>query len=208
MYIDESGDLGEAGSKYIIISALIVRDFHPLDRIIKNMRRHKFKKELKKAKEIKANKSSKAVRYHMMKKLNEVEFKTIKCIVLDKEKMYGRFTVDDKHKLYDYITGKLAEYLKLPRAHVVVRIDKSKGKQILRDNFDRYFSRKLKNFSFVNRVDCHHSYSHSWSGLQFTDMIAWACFQKYEHNDISFIDLIEDIEIFEIWKYETSGSEK
>ncbi len=201
MYIDESGDLGEAGSKYIIISALIVRDFNPLDRLIKNMRRHKFKKELKKAKEIKANKSSKAIRYHMMNKLDGVEFKTIKCIVLNKEKMYGRFTVDDKHKLYDYITGKLAEYLKLPKAHVVARIDKSKGKQILRDNFDRYFTRKLKNYSFVNRVDVHHSYSHSWSGLQFADMIAWACFQKYEHEDTSYIDQIENIEIYEIWKY-------
>ena len=48
MYLDESGDLGsnERSSKFIIISALVVDDYRELDRIIKNMRRNKFKKEL------------------------------------------------------------------------------------------------------------------------------------------------------------------
>nr|WP_129582640.1 DUF3800 domain-containing protein [Methanolobus psychrotolerans] len=57
MYIDESGDLGSQ-SKYLILSALVVKDESSLDRIIKNMRRNKFKRELSKAKEIKANSSS------------------------------------------------------------------------------------------------------------------------------------------------------
>lgn len=57
MYIDESGDLGdkEGCSKYIVISALLVDDPVPLRRIIKNMRRNKFKKELKVFPELKAN---------------------------------------------------------------------------------------------------------------------------------------------------------
>ncbi|BDZ71952.1 DUF3800 domain-containing protein [Methanobacterium petrolearium] len=58
LYIDESGDLGLRGSKYLLIVALLVDDFRPLDKIIKNMRRNKFKKELSKANEVKANKSS------------------------------------------------------------------------------------------------------------------------------------------------------
>ena len=46
MYIDESGDLGfsRGSSKFIIISALLVDDHLELDKIIKNMRRNKFKK--------------------------------------------------------------------------------------------------------------------------------------------------------------------
>ena len=49
MYIDESGDLGEKEgcSKHIVISALLIDNPAPLERIIKNMRRHKFKKELR-----------------------------------------------------------------------------------------------------------------------------------------------------------------
>jgi len=58
MYIDESGDLGLKGSKYLVLSALMIDNPKELKRIVKNMRRNKFKKELKKAIEIKANKSS------------------------------------------------------------------------------------------------------------------------------------------------------
>ena len=46
MYIDESGDLGDNDgcSKYLVISALLIKNPNKLDRIIKNMRRNKFKK--------------------------------------------------------------------------------------------------------------------------------------------------------------------
>ena len=55
LFIDESGDLGMNGSRYLVLSCLIVSDEKPLGRIIKNARRHKFKKQLRKACEIKAN---------------------------------------------------------------------------------------------------------------------------------------------------------
>ena len=73
MYIDESGDLGEKGSKYMILAALIVEEPRNLDRIIKNMRRNKFKRELRKVVEIKADKSSDAVIKYMLQKLNDVK---------------------------------------------------------------------------------------------------------------------------------------
>ena len=40
MYIDESGDLGEnkGCSKYVVITALLIDNPAPLERIIKNMR--------------------------------------------------------------------------------------------------------------------------------------------------------------------------
>ncbi|KZX11429.1 DUF3800 domain-containing protein [Methanobrevibacter filiformis] len=53
LFIDESGDLGIKGSKYIVISAILVENTNELNRIIKNMRRNKFKKELKNINEIK-----------------------------------------------------------------------------------------------------------------------------------------------------------
>ncbi|MBU4406873.1 MAG: DUF3800 domain-containing protein, partial [Candidatus Altiarchaeota archaeon] len=70
IYIDESGDLGIRGSKYLVIAALFVEDHKPLDRIIKNMRRNKFRKQLRKSIEIKANKSSKEVKKHVLSKVN------------------------------------------------------------------------------------------------------------------------------------------
>ena len=73
IFIDESGDLGLGGSKYLVLSALIVEDYFPLYRMIKNMRRHKFRKELRKASEIKANRSSDELRRYMLKKLNKAK---------------------------------------------------------------------------------------------------------------------------------------
>ena len=85
VFIDESGDLGLKGSKYLVLAALIVEDSRKLEKLIKNMRRNKFKKELKKAAEIKANKSSEEVRSYMLEKLNLVGNAKVLYVVLEKK---------------------------------------------------------------------------------------------------------------------------
>ena len=200
IFIDESGDLGLNGSKYLILSALIVNDYRPLDRIIKNMRRHKFRKELRKASEIKANKSSDELRRYVLRKLNEVENAKVLYIVLEKKKLYSEYLKNNKHKLYNYVAGKLARQIILDNISVEVRIDKSKGKQVLREDFNNYFLRALNDGSTIHKASVHHSYSHSWAGLQFADMLAWACFQKFEHNNSEFVDLVElEPEVYYVW---------
>lgn len=200
MYIDESGDLGLHGSKYLVLSALLVDTPAELDRIIKNMRRNKFRKQLKKAHEIKANKSSDEIRRYMLKKLNEVKGARVFYIVLEKKKIFSDYLKNDKNKLYNYVAGKLAKQISLNEIDIEIRVDKSKGKQLLREDFDRYFSHDLKRHAGVRKIAIHHSYSHSWSGLQFADMLAWACFQKFEHNNSEYIDLISiEQEVYHVW---------
>jgi len=200
MYIDESGDLGTKGSRYLVLSALIVDDYSKLDRIIKNMRRNKFKKQLKKVHEIRANKSSKEIINYMLKKLNEVENAKIFYIVLEKKKIISEYLKNNKHRLYNYVAGKLARQIILNDIDVVIRIDKSKGKQLLQHDFNNYFLRNLLERSIPRRVEMHHSYSHSWSGLQFADVLAWSCFQKFEHNNSEYIDLIKlEQEVYHVW---------
>ncbi len=200
MYIDESGDLGMNGSKYLVLSALLVDNPLDLDRIIKNMRRNKFRKQLKKAHEIKANKSSDQIRRYMLDKLNEVKNATIFYIVLEKKKIFSAFLKNNKDKLYNYVAGKLGRYIILENIDVEIRIDKSKGKQLLRDDFDRYFLRNLKENSRCGKITISHSYSHSWSGIQFADILAWACFQKFENNNSEYIDLINlEQEVYHVW---------
>lgn len=200
MYIDESGDLGEHGSKYLVLSALLVDSPAELDRIIKNMRRNKFKKELRKACEIKANKSSNDVRRHMLLKLNEVKDVRVFYIVLEKKKLYSEYLKNNKDRLYNYVAGKLAKNIILSEIDVEVRIDKSKGKQLLREDFNSHFLKNLTEKSSVRKATIYHSYSHSWSGLQFADMLAWACFQKFEHTNSEFVDLIKiEQEVYHVW---------
>ena len=200
MYVDESGDLGLVGSRYLVLAALLVQNPAELDRIIKNMRRHKFRKQLKKASEIKANKSSSDIRRHMLERLNEVKDAKIFYILLEKKKLYSEYLKNDKNKLYNYVAGKLARHIVLHNIDVEIRIDKSKGKQLLREDFNAYFLKNLNEKSSIRKVTIEHSYSHSWSGLQFADLLAWACFQKFEHTNSFFIDILKiEQEVYHVW---------
>lgn len=190
MYIDESGDLGQQ-SKHLVISALVVDDPADLEKIVKRMRRYKFKKELKKASEIKANKSSKAIRCHMLEKLSGVKGARVFHIVLKKRSVHSQFLKGDKNKLYNFVAGKLAEQIVLNDLDLEVRVDRSKGKQVLRADFNKYFEAKLREKSSIRRMEIHHSYSHAWVGLQFADILAWSAFQHVEHNNSEFLDMVE-----------------
>jgi len=203
VYIDESGDLGtkQGSSKFLILSALVVNNPKDLDRIIKNMRRNKFKKELKKASEIKANKSSKKVILYMLQKLNSILDAKIYYIVLEKSKLYSNYLKEDKHKLYNFVAGKLAQNLIFDNTILEIKIDKSKGNLFLQEDFNNYFEQKLK--EKCKNINCkiEHSYSHSWSGLQFADILAWSCFQKFEYNNEEYLKEIKiEQEIYQIWK--------
>jgi len=121
------------GSKYLVLAALVIQDYRPLDRIIKKMRRYKFRKELRKAREIKANKSSEAVRKHMLSALNRVPNARVFYIVLEKKKLYSEYLKDNKDKLYNYVAGRLAKNIILEDVELEIRIDKSKGKHLLRE---------------------------------------------------------------------------
>lgn len=201
MFIDESGDLG-IQSKYFVFAALTVTDPDPLNRIIKNMRRNKFKKELKDASEIKASRSSPALVKYALNQLNAVTDAAVSYIILEKAKCYSSFLLNDKHKLYNFAAGRLAEHTTLEGADLLVRIDLSKGKQILRDDFNNYFSMKLNENSTLNRVEIYHSLSHAWNGLQFADMLAWSKFQKVEHKNSEFIDVLKiKKEVHQVWNY-------
>ena len=85
MFLDESGDLGLKGSNYFVIATLVVENPKHLDRIIKNMRRNKFKKELKKANEIKTNSSSEGLRKYMIEQLNSIENARVYGVVFEKK---------------------------------------------------------------------------------------------------------------------------
>src|SRR3989344_2959547 len=200
LYIDESGDLGARGSRYMIIASLLVDNSKDLNRIIKNMRRYKFKKVLKKAIEIKANKSSKELIIHMLKELNNIKNAKVFYIILEKKVIISEYLKNNKDKLYNFVAGKLTKQIPLHDMDIEIRIDKSKGKQLLQQDFNNYLLKILKEKENMGEIKIYHSYSHSWSGLQFADILSWACFQKFEHNNNSFINIVKlEQEIYHTW---------
>ena len=202
MYIDESGDLGlnEGSSRNIVISALLIVNPADLGRIIKNMRRNKFRKDLRVFSELKANKLKKEVIVYALEQLNKIKGAQVFHVVLEKKKIYSEFLKNDKHKCYNFIAGKLAKNILLQGIDIDIRIDKSKGKQMLQEDFNVYFEKCLREKSNVYKVKIEHSYSQSWPGLQFADLLAWAAFQKVEYNNSKFIDILKiSQEAYNIW---------
>ena len=200
VYIDETGDLGEKGSRYFIITAIWVNNPAVLDRVIKNARRNKFKKELKKAQEIKANKSSPQLIEDLLKKLEVIEEFHAQSIILKKEDLHSKFLLGDKHKLYNFVCGRLGTIATDSRS-LIVRIDRSKGKQSLVDDFNHYMESTFREGNHAREVEIYHSWSQSWSGLQLADVVSWAVFCKFEHGNDHYFRLIEKkIDISHIWK--------
>ena len=193
VYIDESGDLGlsSQSSSHLIITALIVSDPLLLNRIIKKLRRNSsFKKELKDCSELKGNKASKALKKYVLSRLNEIEEIRVIHIVFEKQNLTSVYLSKDKHKLYNYIAGKIAEYIASESCDLIIRIDKSKGKQALIDDFNKYLESKFKNVGFCHNLTIYHSNSNAWAGLQLVDVLAWAEFQKVCRRNDEYIRLL------------------
>ncbi len=202
IFIDESGDLGKKGSKYFLITALIINDEKPFDRLIKNIRRNKFKKQLKKAIELKASDSSIELINYLLNKLSKLDFYCVSVVIL-KEKNFSSYLTNNNHKLYNFVSGKLALNLELIKneKNLEIYIDKSKRKSDLRKDFDQYFNNNLRQSGINAKSIIKHSYSHNFNCLQIVDFISWAIFQKFEYaNDELVNKLSSKLEIHQIWK--------
>ncbi len=198
VFIDESGDLGMKGSKFLILAALIVNDYAFLNRAIKNMRRNKFPKELKYAAEIKANSSSPQIIKYMLFKLNQGQKAKIFFVVLEKKKITSEYLKNNKDKLYNYVAGKLAKNIEFSDQIIEIRVDKSKGKHVLQYDFNNYFLSNIKTKNITPKI--FHSNSHSWPGLQFADVLAWACYQKFEYQNPEYLDILNiGLEVYFVW---------
>jgi len=171
----------------------------PLDKIIKRTRR-RFKKELRGASELKANKSSDEIRKHMLKQVNTLKNAGVFFIVLEKRMLVSDYLRSNKHKLYNYVAGRLAGYLPIGGSELHIQIDRSKGRQVLEQDFNDYFLSRLRQGS-ESRITIQHSDSQNWAGLQMADFLAWACFQKFERGNGSFLELIKiQNEAYYVWQ--------
>ena len=200
VFIDESGDLGLGGSKYFVITAIWTDKPEQFDRIVKNARRNKFKKELRKAYEIKANSSSRELKIWILERFSSLESTHGQSVILEKSKLYSKYLKDNKDKLYNFVAGNLAN-IGIDTKNLIIRIDRSKGKQNLIEDFNLYMEKKFKEAKWNRKINDYHSWSHGWSGLQIADIVSWAVFRKYECNDDYFFKIVEKkLNISHMWE--------
>lgn len=198
VYIDESGDLGfhpEKSSTHLIVTALFVSDPLKLDRIIKNVRRNTFKKEIKKSSEIKGSKLNETIIKRLLVKLNEIQDIKIIYIIAEKRNLKTEFNGKNKNEYYNLIAGEIAKHIPFEETELEIRIDKSKNKKELRDEFNEYFIEIFDSHSSCRITGnvIHHSDSKIWSGLQFADLLSWSEYQKIVFNKNEFISLIDEL---------------
>jgi hypothetical protein len=186
LYMDESGDLGHRGSKYLVITGVLIKQNNkPLDKIVKKTRK-RFHREIKKSKELKATESSPELNKHIINQLNETNTQIFSAI-LKKENSYKLNFNNNKNKLYDLVASEIAKQIRIQN-HLEVVIDLSK-KQSEIHNFNKRFKSQLNNENNF-RITIYHGHSHSYRGLQVADCIAWSYFQQFENKNDEYVKLL------------------
>ena len=198
IYIDESGDLGEgySGSKYFVIAAIIVDNPKNLKRIIKEAN-NKYNNIIGRDLEIKGSKTSPYVIKKILCKLKNVDYEVF-AIFLDKTNLHKIPDFYNYHVLYDTLASKLAEKITITSPTNVI-VDRSKNKHDEIRIFNERFSSSLNN-AFCYSIDITHANSIKEKELQIADLISWSIYQRLEHNNAEFIDIIKNKNIFEVFK--------
>lgn len=198
-FCDESGDLGINGSKYFVITVLEVKsqkDYKKVENIISRSRKNKFKNELRYHDEIKAYKSSKKLKFHLLNKLNNTNVK-FHSIIMDKENYKNSLILKSKKpfKLYQRMILEL-----------LFRINVENRFTLTIDKF--LFKRKIKSFNenIINNLNTsndnikvYHNHSQKIKGLQIADLVAWSTFQYFEKGNPEYIKKLNNHQVFEYW---------
>jgi len=199
IFIDESGDLGQYGSKYFTIVALTTHDVTSLSRIMKRLRERKLKKKMKELPEIKANNSNAQIRGFVLMKINASDC-SISAVVIPKSKIKTDF-FDRKEMLYNYLCGILFEQISLNADIVDITIDKKHSNRILMEDFNQYIESKITGRRGDIKVVIRHLESHASNVLQVVDFVAWAVNRKFTFDDPTYYDMVKS-------KIKNSGKEE
>ena len=180
----------DKSSKFFVISALLATEVKPLDKILRNARRYKFKKQLGNVSEVKANSSSSELKTYLIDRMNQLNnYSAFHCVV-DKKINKNKIENMKKDQFYNSAAGILAGAIKINSPNVEIHVDKGTSKQISRDKFETSFNTNLRRNSTVDIVKIYHSYSEKFSGIQLVDLLAWVVFQRYNNNDPSYFNKI------------------
>lgn len=127
--------------------------------------------------------------------ISELEDVRIMTIILNKDKVYVDLR-SQKNYLYNYTANLLLEKLhnkKLIDSNEVIDlvVDRKDTKKSIRENFINYLTKSMKSRRDGDfKVALHASYESK--ALQAVDFISWSIFQKYEHGDFEYYEIIKN----------------
>ncbi len=201
IFMDESWGLGfdkKGSSQYFVITFLFLKHQKTTNLIIKKLfHRLKGKKIKIKSWVFHAYKESPSHIKKALLLIREKECKVMSLIV-NKEKVYTRFQ-NQKHLLYTWVVNVLIDSLitknSIPKDEKINFIaSRRETNKALNDNFLAYLSNKHKDqpqLEFAIKT------AYQEKGLQIADIVSYAVYQKYEHQDNGYYQLIEKLMIEE-----------
>ena len=198
VYLDESGDLGfdldkGATSRFFIVAALLCPDPKPVEKAVRKVFAGFTKTQIRARHGVlHAVKEDRRTNERLLRLLAELPVSVI-AIRMDKTRVYTG-TPDEKHLLYNYIVNILLE--RLVTLHLVTADEavhvvaaQRETSAFLNDNFAGYLlSRHASPHWRALTVAI--TPTSAAKGLQVADCLAWSFYQKYEHGDASYVELI------------------
>lgn len=203
LYLDESGDLGfnfkeKKSTSYFTITILIVKNFKD-NREIANAAKKTLKRKLntrKKRKrivtELKANKTSIAIKKYFYKQLENIYFE-IYSVTLDKHHIREKLE-KDKNRLYNFIARMTIQSIHFEKNLdcLDIIIDKSKNKSQIGE-FNFYVINQLEAMLDIKiPINIYHRNSENDYGLQAADLFSWGIFRKYEIKDFEWFNIFRE----------------
>lgn len=197
--MDESGDLGfdftkKRTSKTFNITFLFSTNPKQIEKIVKKtFRAMPLEKRRKHSGVLHASHEHPNTKFKMLTLLNEsnpeIKIMTIK---LNKDKVYTSLQ-DEKNALYNYVVnvllGRIIEKKLCPMNEKIHFIAAKKDtNQFLNKNFKDYIEKKTsKSLDLLLEIKT----TAENKSLQMADLLSWAFFQKYEHNDERYYNFLK-----------------
>ena len=198
IFMDESGDLGfdkskVRSSKNFLITFFFCDNPNPFEKIVKktflSMPQDKQKNHCGTLHACHEHPKTKMKLYNLLKEKQDF---SIMVIRLNKSKVYTDLQ-NEKNVLYNYITNILLDRIiskKLcnTREPIYFVASQKDTNKYLNKVFTDYITTKVKNRIDL-KLEIKSSSRHKC--LQIADFLSWGIFQKYEHNDESYYEMVK-----------------
>ena len=191
-FIDETGNIiFSSENHFLIVAALGTNNRNSISRIIRNTQK-KFGASLSSG-ELKAKKESAFLIRHVLTLLSKEPIQ-IFTVVVDKKIL--NLPLKDPEEIYRWTISRLISMVvkKYPKVEIVLdrRYTNEHLRLLLEISIREEISNIPRQIVIIRQED-----STSIKELQAVDFIAWALYQKYEHNDVSFYEMISSLIIEE-----------
>ena len=174
VFIDDSGDPGfkieKGSSTHFVIAMVCFDDELEAEKTAVAIKELKRELKLKDNEEFKFSKSCRDYRIEFLKTVNKFNFK-IRCLVVDKTKVYSPELKGNKNSFYSYFIKEALKNNNETILEAKIRIDGS-GNKIFRNNFITYLKKELNYKEKKVMENCRLVDSSANVLIQLADMIA------------------------------------